>query len=177
MPTITARDGTTLYYRDWGTTGQPVVFSHGWPLTGDAFEDQMFFLSSRGYRCIAHDRRGHGLSGQSWHGNNLDTYADDLADLVTHLELKNAVHRAFIMAEDVVELDLAGLACPAVEGECLRVPIGTPLAEMERQAIFATLDHCRGNKRRAAEMLGVSLKTLYNRLTAYQADGARLATL
>ena len=92
-------------------------------------------------------------------------------------ELKNAVHRAFIMAEDVVELDLAGLACPAVEGECLRVPIGTPLAEMERQAIFATLDHCRGNKRRAAEMLGVSLKTLYNRLTAYQADGARLATL
>ena len=92
-------------------------------------------------------------------------------------ELKNAVHRAFIMAEDVVELDLAGLACPAVEGECLRMPVGTSLAEMERQAIFATLDHCRGNKRRAAEMLGVSLKTLYNRLTAYQADGARLASM
>ncbi|HEX6793065.1 MAG TPA: sigma-54 dependent transcriptional regulator [Casimicrobiaceae bacterium] len=92
-------------------------------------------------------------------------------------ELKNAVHRAFIMAEDLVELDLAGLACPAVEGECLRVPVGTSLAEMERQAIFATLDHCRGNKRRAAEMLGVSLKTLYNRLTAYQAEGARLASM
>jgi DNA-binding NtrC family response regulator len=92
-------------------------------------------------------------------------------------ELKNAVHRAFIMAEDVVELDLAGLACPAVEGECLRVPVGTSLAEMERQAIFATLDHCRGNKRRAAEMLGVSRKTLYNRLTAYQAEGARLASM
>ncbi len=92
-------------------------------------------------------------------------------------ELKNAVHRAFIMAEDVVEIDLAGLACPAVEGECLRMPVGTSLAEMERQAIFATLDHCRGNKRRAAEMLGVSLKTLYNRLTAYQADGARLASM
>ena len=92
-------------------------------------------------------------------------------------ELKNAVHRAFIMAEDMVELDLAGLACPAVEGECLRVPVGTSLAEMERQAIFATLDHCRGNKRRAAEMLGVSLKTLYNRLTAYQAEGARLASI
>ena len=92
-------------------------------------------------------------------------------------ELKNAVHRAFIMAEEFVELDLSGLACPAVEGECLRMPVGTSLAEMERQAIFATLDHCRGNKRRAAEMLGVSLKTLYNRLTAYQADGARLATL
>jgi DNA-binding NtrC family response regulator len=92
-------------------------------------------------------------------------------------ELKNAVHRAFIMAEEFVELDLAGLACPAVEGECLRMPVGTSLAEMERQAIFATLDHCRGNKRRAAEMLGVSLKTLYNRLTAYQADGARLASM
>jgi len=92
-------------------------------------------------------------------------------------ELKNAVHRAFIMAEDLVELDLSGLACPAVEGECLRVPVGTSLAEMERQAIFATLDHCRGNKRRAAEMLGVSLKTLYNRLTAYQAEGARLASM
>ena len=92
-------------------------------------------------------------------------------------ELKNAVHRAFIMAEELVELDLTGLACPAVEGECLRVPVGTSLAEMERQAIFATLDHCRGNKRRAAEMLGVSLKTLYNRLTAYQAEGTRLVSL
>jgi DNA-binding NtrC family response regulator len=92
-------------------------------------------------------------------------------------ELKNAVHRAFIMAEEFVELDLSGLACPAVEGECLRMPVGTSLAEMERQAIFATLDHCRGNKRRAAEMLGVSLKTLYNRLTAYQSDGARLSSM
>ena len=92
-------------------------------------------------------------------------------------ELKNAVHRAFIMAEEFVELDLSGLACPAVEGECLRMPVGTSLAEMERQAIFATLDQCRGNKRRAAEMLGVSLKTLYNRLTAYQADGARLSSM
>lgn len=87
-------------------------------------------------------------------------------------ELRNAVHRAFIMADDLVELDLAGLACPPVEGECLRVPIGTSLAEMERQAIFATLDHCAGNKRRAAEILGVSLKTLYNRLSAYQSDTA-----
>jgi DNA-binding NtrC family response regulator len=92
-------------------------------------------------------------------------------------ELKNAVHRAFIMAEEFVELDLSGLACPAVEGECLRMPVGTSLAEMERQAILATLDHCRGNKRRAAEMLGVSLKTLYNRLTAYQSDGARLSSM
>jgi DNA-binding NtrC family response regulator len=92
-------------------------------------------------------------------------------------ELKNAVQRAFIMADNEVDLDLSGLACPAVEGECLRVPIGTPLAEMERQAIFATLDHCGGNKRRAAEILGVSLKTLYNRLAAYQAGESRVASL
>ncbi|HET9047049.1 MAG TPA: sigma-54 dependent transcriptional regulator, partial [Casimicrobiaceae bacterium] len=85
-------------------------------------------------------------------------------------ELRNAVHRAYIMADDIVELDLAGLACPPVEGECIRVPVGTSLAEMERRAIFATPDHCAGNKRRAAEILGVSLKTLYNRLSAYQSE-------
>ena len=91
MATITTKDGTQIYYRDWGT-GQPVVFSHGWPLTGDAFEDQMFFLASRGYRCIAHDRRGHGRSSQPWHGNDLDTYADDLAELTAQLDLHHAIH-------------------------------------------------------------------------------------
>jgi non-heme chloroperoxidase len=88
--TVTTRDGTKIYFKDWGT-GQPVVFSHGWPLTADAWDAQMLFLGQNGYRVIAHDRRGHGRSGQPWNGNDMNTYADDLAELIENLDLKNAV--------------------------------------------------------------------------------------
>jgi non-heme chloroperoxidase len=91
MSTITTKDGTQLYYKDWGT-GQPVVFSHGWPLSADAWDRQLLYLASRGYRVIAHDRRGHGRSSQPWQGNDMDTYADDLATIVDALNLRDAIH-------------------------------------------------------------------------------------
>jgi len=91
MATIKTKDGTEIYYKAWGT-GRPVVFSHGWPLSADAWEDQMVFLASRGYRCVAHDRRGHGRSSQPWNGNEMNTYADDLATLVEALDLQGAIH-------------------------------------------------------------------------------------
>ena len=91
MPTITTKDGTQIYYKDWGK-GQPMVFSHGWPLTADEWDAQMFFFGQHGYRVIAHDRRGHGRSTQTWDGNEMDTYADDLAALTEKLDLKNAIH-------------------------------------------------------------------------------------
>src|SRR5664280_1227502 len=90
MSTLVMKDGTQIYYKDWGT-GQPVVFSHGWPLNSDSWEAQMMFLASEGYRCIAHDRRGHGRSSQPWNGNDMNTYADDLSQLIEALDLKGAV--------------------------------------------------------------------------------------
>src|SRR5579871_6894956 len=91
MPTITTKDGTTIFYKDWGK-GQPIVFSHGWPLTADDWDAQMLFFGQQGYRVIAHDRRGHGRSSQTWEGNDMDTYADDLAALTEKLDLKDAIH-------------------------------------------------------------------------------------
>src|SRR5215212_8345822 len=91
MSTITTSDGTEIFYKDWGS-GQPVVFSHGWPLNADAWDEQLFLLANNGYRAIAHDRRGHGRSTQSWVGNDMDTYADDLAALVQELDLTNVIH-------------------------------------------------------------------------------------
>src|SRR5499427_4222493 len=91
MPTITAKDGAQIFYKDWGS-GQPIVFSHGWPLNADAWDEELFFLASNGFRAIAHDRRGHGRSSQTWTGNDMDTYADDLAALTEALDLREAIH-------------------------------------------------------------------------------------
>ena len=91
MATMTTKDGTEIYYKDWGS-GQPIVFSHGWPLSADDWDTQMLFFGQRGYRVIAHDRRGHGRSSQTWDGHDMDHYADDLAALTAHLDLKDAIH-------------------------------------------------------------------------------------
>ena len=143
MPTITTEDGTEIYYKDWGK-GQPLVFSHGWPLSADAWEDQMIFLAARGYRCVAHDRRGHGRSSQPWDGNDMDTYADDLAELVTALDLRHAIHvghstgggevARYIGRHGTARVDKAVLigAVPPLMLKTEKNPAGLPLAAFDQ---------------------------------------------
>jgi len=132
-----------IYYKDWGS-GQPIVFSHGWPLSADAFEDQMFFLAQKGYRCIAHDRRGHGRSSQPWSGNDLDTYGDDLAKLTESLKLKDAIHVGHSTGggevaryigrhgtKRVAKAVLIG-AIPPVMVKSKKNPGGTPIEEFDK---------------------------------------------
>lgn len=151
MSFITTKDGTEIYYKDWGS-GQPIVFSHGWPLTGDAFEDQMFYLANRGYRCIAHDRRGHGRSGQPWNGNDLDTYADDLATLTEKLGLEDVVHighstgggevTRYIGRHGTTRVAKAVLigAIPPVMVKSASNPAGTPIEEFDKLRALVQAD-------------------------------------
>jgi non-heme chloroperoxidase len=112
MSTVTTKDGTEIYYKDWGK-GQPIVFSHGWPLSADDWDAQMLFFLSQGYRVIAHDRRGHGRSTQVADGHDMDHYADDLAAVTTHLDLKNAIHVGQEAAKScITSRGMVKAACP-----------------------------------------------------------------
>ncbi len=178
MSTFTTNEGTQLYYKDWGS-GQPIVFSHGWPLSADAFEDQMFFLSSNGYRCIAHDRRGHGRSSQPWHGNDLDTYADDLSELIEHLDVKDAVlvgHSTgggevtrYIGRHGTKRVAKAVLvdAIPPLMLKTAANPAGTPLAAFDRLRAACQADRSQFWKDLSLPFYG------YNRPNAKVSEGVR----
>jgi non-heme chloroperoxidase len=178
MSTMKTKDGTELYYNDWGT-GQPVIFSHGWPLSADAFEDQMFFLASRGYRCIGLDRRGHGRSSQPWQGNDLDAYADDLAELVEKLNLKNAIHvghstgggevARYIGRHGTKRVAKAVLisAIPPLMLKTEANPAGLPMAVFDQLRVGVAMDRSQFFKELSLPFYG------YNRPGAKISDGVR----